>query len=173
MKISTEGSAGCKSRSQRFRFAAGDASSAECASGIAPTIAVPWARDDNKLGLRFELLGRSWRECSTRCSWRVPAVRDLSRSAIRSASMLDPPALMRMNSIEIPERPRIARTWAMARKNHEFTSTKSSVRSPRSSKGTVSMHSMQHPPRPRSRTRPRSSDPLKGRDVICAKPLQE
>jgi len=127
-----------------------------------PTIALFSGRDDIKLGLRFEL-----------CSRRAPTGRGLSKSAMRSASMLDPPALMRRNSIESASRPRIAFTWLMARKNHEFTSNRISVLSPGSSRGTASMHSMQHPSRPKSRTLPLSRDPFKGRHVIWARPLQE
>jgi len=82
--------------------------------------------------------------------------------------MLYPPALIRMNSMETPERPWIALTWAMARKNHEFTFTKISVGAPRSKGEVVSTHSMQHPPRPKSRTLPLRRRPFKGRDVTCA-----
>ena len=100
------------------------------------------------------IAGGSRCESSSIRSWRALTVRGLSKSAMRSASMLYPPALMRRNSTEIPERSRTALTRPMARKNHEFTSIKISVRSPRSNGETVSMPSMQHPPRPRSRSPP-------------------
>jgi hypothetical protein len=144
---------------------------------IVPTAAMLLGRAELNLELSPEPSPespcRSRREWSTRRSSRDPTVRGLSKSAMRSASMLDPPALMRMNSTEMPARPRIALTWAMARKDHEFTSTRTSVRSPGSSRGTLSTHSMQHPPRPKSRTLPRSRDPLKGKQLIWATPLQK
>jgi hypothetical protein len=87
---------------------------------------------------------------------------------MRSVSMPYPPVLMRMNSTEIPERSRTAFTWAIARKNQEFTFTRISAWAPRSNGKVVSMFSMEHPPRPKSRILPLSSLPCKGKLAIWA-----
>ena len=116
--MSTEG-AEYKSRSQAWR-----GSSAESGGRIVPTIALLSGRDDIKLGLRFEP-----------CSRRAPTARGLSKSAIKSAE----PARSAGAHAQEFHRERIAATncfyVAMARKNHEFTSSKISVLSPQIEQG--------------------------------------